>query len=507
MLGELPQRDADDTSNDNVLVSTHSSGSSWSGRDGGGGAAGAAPSFPPSGTYAVRGATYARPEGYCLCWDQDLLDTLYFSERETQDSRAALRQQEWEETRRRRNRRRKELQREVLPVVLWSKRPRGGQQPPPPMAKTTAHPLGILQPCIQFLNVDSSHSVRMFTPPFEGGPVSTPLTVFCVAIATEDACFFSGLRTHFELGHLYPVDENDILIERSPVCIAVECHDDSRSNQIRTGTRISSGEGGGTMGGSLAMGRRSPSGLFHSDDSSCDMSYLEAAAGEQGWKCGCPLAGLGDLVDDGEASSQQDHVAERNVQIHRGRLGPGMWHCYVAIFDGENSEIRIDGVAEPITRGSAARLPSSFRAQLDGLTIGSDHTFDTSLCFGQGSDGEGEGAMAELAVFKGHMDVVDLMALEGHLMTKHGIPHPNRPQTEIAADDEFSRLAHGLIVESSDSGNDNNDGRTNHMSKPVPLRYLTRLRGVAWKQTNPVTGEAISVHRIGSKLDNSSSDW
>ena len=33
---------------------------------------------------------------------------------------------------------------------------------------------------------------------------------------------------------------------------------------------------------------------------------------------------------------------------------------------------------------------------LDGLTIGSDHVFDMSLCFGEGSDGEGVGSIAEI---------------------------------------------------------------------------------------------------------------
>jgi hypothetical protein len=42
---------------------------------------------------------------------------------------------------------------------------------------------------------------------------------------------------------------------------------------------------------------------------------------------------------------------------------------------------------------------------------------------------------------------------------------------------------------------------------PLPLRYLARLRQVAWKQINPVTGEAMTVQRIGSKAANDSSEW
>lgn len=494
---------------DNFLATAYSSASSISGQDSN---APPHPCFPPSRSLAVRGATYARPEGYCLCWDQDLLlDRMFYSvEQDSNDSRAGVRQQEWEEIRRRRNRRRTELQREVLPVVLWSKRPRGPLLPQVMTSKTTtttqspqeeADAIGICQPCIQFLNIDSRHAVRLFTPLFEQGPISTPLTVFCVAVATEDGCFFSGLRRRFEFGHLYPGDGKDSLIERSPVCIVAD--------YINRPSARKDGQNDFERMSSSTMERRtSGNGLYqNSDDSSCDMSYMESAAGEQGWKCNCPLTGLGDLVDQDEATSSQpgsnDHPEETS-QVCRGKLGPGRWHCYVAIFDGEQSEIRIDGVVEPVTCNH--HIPRSSSAYLDGLTIGSDHTFDMSLCFGQGSDGEGQGAMAELAIFKGHFDETDLMALEGHFMTKHGIPHPTRPQHEMATDYDYSRLAQGLLIEYDPV---EADGRTLELeSKPIPLRYLTNLRALAWKQLNPVTGEEISVQQIGTKSgNNSSSDW
>jgi hypothetical protein len=518
--GDLQHGEKDvGTTADDVVVTTHSSASSMSGRDC---HAPSRLSFPSSTTLAVRGATYARPEGYCLCWDQDLLlDRMYYSgeqERSQQDSRAVVRQQEWEEIRRRRNRRRCELQRQVLPVILWSKRQRAPHHSQTTtttkkqLLKEEESALGIYQPCIQFLNIDSSHAVRLFTPPFEQGPISTPLTVFCVAVATEDGCFFSGLRRRFEVGHLYPGDEDSGLIERSPVCISAEYDNRSRPLQS-TRTDTSNDKDDIKRLSSSAMGQRTSSNVVfqNSDDSSCDMSYMESAAGDPGWKCDCPLSGLGDLLDEEEAASAQpesSNVVERTSQVCRGRLGPGTWHCYVAIFHGDQSEIRIDGVAEPVTCNP--QTPFSSRAYLDGITIGADHTFDMSLCFGQGSDGEGEGAMAELAIFKGHFNETDLMAVEAHLMTKHGIPHPNRPSEEIAADDEYARLAHGLLAAECDPGSSDNstDGRTTNLhSKPVPLRYLTKLRGVAWKQSNPVTGEAISVQRIGTKAGNSSSDW
>eukprot|EP00560_Eucampia_antarctica_P009658 CAMPEP_0197830664 /NCGR_PEP_ID=MMETSP1437-20131217/7284_1 /TAXON_ID=49252 ORGANISM="Eucampia antarctica, Strain CCMP1452" /NCGR_SAMPLE_ID=MMETSP1437 /ASSEMBLY_ACC=CAM_ASM_001096 /LENGTH=85 /DNA_ID=CAMNT_0043433207 /DNA_START=42 /DNA_END=296 /DNA_ORIENTATION=+ len=45
-------------------------------------------------------------------------------------------------------------------------------------------------------------------------------------------------------------------------------------------------------------------------------------------------------------SKEQQHNDNNDVQeehILRGKLGPGHWHCYTAIFDEKNSVIRIDG--------------------------------------------------------------------------------------------------------------------------------------------------------------------
>ena len=62
----------------------------------------------------------------------------------------------------------------------------------------TIETCGVVRPVVQFLNIDSNHAVRLVTPKFEE-PIFTPLTVFCVGIATEDGCFFSGLRKKFEM--------------------------------------------------------------------------------------------------------------------------------------------------------------------------------------------------------------------------------------------------------------------------------------------------------------------
>jgi hypothetical protein len=64
--------------------------------------------------------------------------------------------------------------------------------------------------------------------------------------------------------------------------------------------------------------------------------------------------------------------------VHKGRRGPGQWHCYVAVIDGSHSSIRIDGSPEIMTHFINDDSKGS-RVLLDGLTIGSDHSFDMSL--------------------------------------------------------------------------------------------------------------------------------
>lgn len=420
-----------------------------------------APKSPPFGggysTHAVRGAIFARPEGYCLCWDDDAVPQ---SSRSDGSTRSLLRQQELVMQRKRR---RRELKRELLPKVLGSapRRTKGSRR------------FGIPHPSVQFLNVDASHAVRLFTPPFKPGPVPTPITVFCVGIATEDGCFMSGLRNRFELGHLYPETILDDLIERSPVCLSTDKTVDEVKDENDATDDLSTPD------------TKSKDCNFD-DDSSYDAS-MAAARGDPGQKCGCPFSGLVDVELDDEDPGQ----------ICRGRLGPGAWHCYVAVFDGVDSIIRIDGANEP----TRYKFPlSTGKAYLDGLTIGADHLFDMSLCFGQGSDGEGMGAIAELAVFKGRLDLRDIELMERRLMAKYEIVR-SMSEKELIEENYYSRLAHAML--SCAPGQKLfNDG-----SLRVPLRFMTRHRFVAWSQANPVTGQDIRVSRIGSRDTGSSSDW
>lgn len=343
---------------------------------------------------------------------------------------------------------------------------------------------GILRPCIQFLNIDSSHAVRLFTPPFEKIE-TTPLTVFCVAIATEDGCFFSGLKKKFEMGHMYPAT-NAVNDERSPICLNADytevIRDQENVNQRRRGNENNHS----TMHSTTC-------------DHECNFGSANRSL-ESGFTCTADA--YSGLCSPNKHEEDTDNDDEEECEhIARGQLGPGVWRCYTAIFDGESSIIRINGVDESLHYDSV--ISPTFQACLDGITIGSDHTFDMSLCFGQGSAGEGEGAMAELALFKGSLDSIDILALEMHLMTKHGIPFPTKPKSERTIDDFYSRLGHALMDQSPSCASDTYMNNTS-----VPLHYMTKLRNVAWQQTNPVSGEPISVQRIGNKNRvGSSSEW
>jgi hypothetical protein len=214
--------------------------------------------------------------------------------------------------------------------------------------------------------------------------------------------------------------------------------------------------------------------------------------------------------------------------IHRGTIGPGLWHCYVAVFDGRSSFIRVDGEEEPqqtsqhqdVEPGlndsddpnNAGRLVGS--GVLDGLTIGSDHHFDMSLCYGEIDGDCGQGAISELAVFKGRMHLSDITKIESYLMKKHGIPSVQSQKEFVAVEnesrskpicigdqweeDEWRRQAHALISQRPPWDLD---------GEPVPLRVAANHNSVAWQRVDEITGTPLRVSRIGHKNGNGSSDW
>ena len=229
--------------------------------------------------------------------------------------------------------------------------------------------------------------------------------------------------------------------------------------------------------------------------------------------------------DDDSDDDDEDHDAER---ILRGSRIPGMWHCYTAVFDGKQSILRVDGVQEVLTSSkpkkhkvkintsnskngadtSNRRQPPGPRPMLDGLTIGSDHCFDMTLCFGQGSGGEGEGAIAEIAVFSGCLDTKDLEVLEQELMTKHGIAAPGLPRADLAKEDDWTRKSHALYCQMPPEAARSSQGSPlSFEPSSIPLRIMTKHRSVAWHQVNSVTGEKLRIKRIGSRSAGSSSDW
>eukprot|EP00541_Cyclophora_tenuis_P019186 CAMPEP_0116548914 /NCGR_PEP_ID=MMETSP0397-20121206/4595_1 /TAXON_ID=216820 /ORGANISM="Cyclophora tenuis, Strain ECT3854" /LENGTH=262 /DNA_ID=CAMNT_0004073605 /DNA_START=252 /DNA_END=1040 /DNA_ORIENTATION=- len=261
----------------------------------------------------------------------------------------------------------------------------------------------------------------------------------------------------------------------SPVCVAAE----KRKPKLSIG--------------SMSQGRSVSS--YDSEDEEDDSSggsggYVRENSGAL-TQCSCAFRS----PQNGSYARLASNHEDTDDCVFRGTRGPGNWHCYVAIINRNETTIRIDGRQERMTsRGCEVTFPV-----LDGLTIGSDHNFEMSLCFGQGSDGEGEGAIAELAVFKGQLPLRDIERLEQHVMTRHGIAQvPPGAELFFAEEDEGKRQARALIAQTPPY-------KIEGMG--VPLRIVARDPAVAWHRANLVTGELVSVGRIGSRLSTGSSDW
>jgi hypothetical protein len=402
-------------------------------------------------TIAVRGATIARPDQYCLCRDT-------CSDPDDDED---------------------ELRRELLPRALAR--------------------------AVQFLNADGSHAVCMTTPKFDGF-VKMPITICLVGIATEDGCFVSGLERRVELGHGMvhssptSIASSDDL---SPVCLVTECygHDDDDA---------------------MLEDASSPTHAIHNgDDDNSTCSDSDDSNNHDAQSCDCAYRNVRSKVDSLQrpdttptstmnnnnynnnhvttAAAAADCLAPTTKSVYQGQLGPGQWHCYVAVYDGTKSEIRIDGIREPITASSENSVDDNNNrttVRLDGLTIGSDHTWDMSLCSGYGSGGEGQGAIAELAVFQGRLDACDIEQLEAQMMNRHDIARVDaKSRSEQWHEYKWARQAQALL-----------DGQTGR----VPLRILANHKSVAWKMQNHVTGKSIPIQKIGCRQsgeDSSTSEW
>ena len=139
---------------------------------------------------------------------------------------------------------------------------------------------------------------------------------------------------------------------------------------------------------------------------------------------------------------------------------------------------------------------------LDGLTIGSDHCFGMSLCCGNGSGGEGEGAIAEIAVFHGRLDLLDLQVLERQMMKRHGIPSvgssccsakdqdrvtataTNLRQEQVRKENDWVRLAHALFLlpPSSEDELQQQQQQTQKQRSTIAFPYSSSISGMATKQ-------------------------
>ena len=479
-------------------------------------------------TFSVRGATLARPEGYCLCLDDeyiaqhialkksgcidDWMSLAYYelSEHRTRPHNNKLSPNE-------RAKKQSTLACSLMPRVIMSTRrkapimhrfdaedadgDRGHRDESihdPHKAEFTATQSEFLwekrQRAVQFLNCDRSQAVRLITPDFGCGGIKGPITMFIVAITTEDGCFVSGKKSRFEFGHMYPLNNRDMLVDMSPICIATgkdneeldtscstDCSDDSVKCLCNFNSSDPFNPHDSPIDGEIVMNH------IYTDMKLTKFSF--------------------NSIDPGED------------RIHRGTLGPGLWHCYVAVFDGQSSIIRVDGEQEPQQtsqqdsddQDSGKMVGSGI---LDGLTIGSDHHFDMSLCYGE-MDGEcGQGAISELAIFKGRMDMDDITKLEDYLMKKHGICSAQKQKQftvdkndartkpikigNLREEDEWRRQAHALIAQRPP---------WDLVGDPVPLRVAANHYSVAWQRIDEITGMPLRVSRIGHKTGNGSSDW
>jgi len=116
------------------------------------------------------------------------------------------------------------------------------------------------------------------------------------------------------------------------------------------------------------------------------------------------------------ASSQEAGMPEVVMTAHgNGSAAPtkllrgstrsnGSWHVYTAIYDGERSEMYLDGVREASGRSVGT-------SGLDGLRVGCDHTSTFFL----------KGAIAELRLFSCHLSEASRSQIEAALALRYDL--------------------------------------------------------------------------------------
>jgi hypothetical protein len=214
-------------------------------------------------TFSVRGATLARSEGFCLCLNDEYISQYnakggagcidgwmnHSFEQLTDQKNGDEKAQNGTLSPRQRAKKQLTFARALLPRVLMSTKRKAplmhrfdeqdgdvdkghrdtsvhDPHTEDRATENTNFAWEKRQRAIQFLNCDKSQAVRLITPPFCCGAIQAPITMFIVAITTEDGCFVSGRNSRFEVGHMYPLNHRDMMVDMSPICIATGKNDD-----------------------------------------------------------------------------------------------------------------------------------------------------------------------------------------------------------------------------------------------------------------------------------------
>jgi len=117
------------------------------------------------------------------------------------------------------------------------------------------------------------------------------------------------------------------------------------------------------------------------------------------------------------AANGSGEIAPDPKSLLRGRTrSTDAWHLYTCIFDGDKSELYVDGIKE--AGGKAVG-----HAHLDGIRIGCDHTGTFFLT----------GMMSELRIFSCHLCPTLRAQLEAAMALRYGLQPATQPALAAAA--------------------------------------------------------------------------
>lgn len=264
-------------------------------------------------TFAVRGATLARPEGYCLCLDEEYSlqhECRQIDETALHRSPLLSKNHRMPTTMNEVKTRFRSRMIDLLPTVVVQDDDDHHQRRG-----------------VQFRSADESHATRLITPFFKCGGVEGPVTMFLVADSDEEGCWVSGRNSRFEVGHRF-IGHG----EPHTVTLVGNYHDYDEEE------------------------------LDDDDDDDYDPPF----------QCLCPFQS-----DDPFRSKHLSFEAPSEDRIFRGCLTPAertKISCYCAVFDGKKSMIRINSIEE--TQRRVSRVGDSlheirYDPERNGLMVGS----------------------------------------------------------------------------------------------------------------------------------------